>query len=291
MLDHAGKPIEVPKTFKGTYQEFAELVQSLQPHECSYPDGQRLHNGKPCKRDKSLYDCCDYHARQKQKKSVPFAKYLPKDVARRVLDAASNEHLLNVSHDVALVMARMQELMKRLDTGEYSDLWKALGELWHKLNEVGAAIAAEENPEAIADLKTEYQQTLKSIGAVIVRGGDREKAWAEIIRLDGMLSGLKRSETQRRREAGLTMDAEQAFALVGKLQDIITEEVVDSDTRTRIAVKLATLLGLQSVSRPSQAVVTLEQPIALVEQKDDVVPSVEDILSKFVTEDVEDEAS
>lgn len=297
--DRAGKPIRVPPRFEGTYEEFADLVDQLDPSHCSYPNGHTLdkQTKKPCRRCKLAYDACEVHGMTKARKGLRYAKYLQKDLAVRMAEAHVDPDLLSIGHDVDFFSIRLSQLMERLGTGESQDAWEKLRERWNELVESqreqaeatklrAAAAAAEDNEEferlteVISQWANAAMDAIKSIGRIITSKSDDEKSWNEALQLSERVSRLKLSETSRRKEAGMYLNIEQAMMLVQQLSDIVTQEVEDKNTRATIALRFAALIGLSHAA----SVAGTAKPADLPIQADGVTTprKVSDILAKHV---------
>src|SRR4051812_49433793 len=55
-----------------------------------------------------------------------YSKFLPERLAGRYADAISDQKLLELRDEVALMGVRLGELLERVDTGESAQRWKAL---------------------------------------------------------------------------------------------------------------------------------------------------------------------
>lgn len=250
--DHAGSPVRVPPRSTLTYDQFADAVDALTPTCCAFPSGQRIDPATkmPCRREKLTDDGCELHTARKAGKSLRYGKHLPKAVRQKFLQAATDQQLLNIGHDVALVSARLHELSARLDTGESGKAWEDLQEAW---TDFVAAQSQVKQAAAMGDEKLQAKwagvslDCMQRIGKLIKSGNENELTWKEIIQCSSLLANLKGQETRRMREAGEVLSIEQAMLLVQKLQDVIFSAVKDVSTRTRIATDLALLVGVAGV--------------------------------------------
>lgn len=264
-FDREGKPIRVPSWFDGTYEEFADLVDRLEPHHCSYPNGATMDRKtrKPCTDTKVVHDACSKHCKSKARKGLRYAKYLSKELGQRMAEAHIDADLLSIGHDVEFLQIRLTQLMERLDTGESRDAWNRLREVWEEFREAqkeqAEALKARNEAEAAEDeeefkrcaaLMTKWAgvatNCIRSVDKIITEAADNEEAWNEAIELSERVANLKSRETARRKEAGLTLNVEQAFALVQQLSDIVTQEVDDKAARANIAVRFAAVIGVAS---------------------------------------------
>lgn len=261
-LDHAGNPIRVPPRCKLEYAEFADLVESLTPDCCSFPDGRRLHGGVPCRKRKLCDDGCEMHATRKASRSLRMARSMPKSVKLKFANAATDPELLNIGHDVALLDARRQELLGRLGTGESGKAWEALQETWtdfiaaqqqtKQAREVGDDAAA-------AKWADQSMKLMQQLGKIIKSGNEDQRTWKEILEVEAYLTSYKTAETRRRREAGQVLDVEEAMMLVQRMVDAVNDIVRDDRQKRELAVTLGRLVGIAGVrsTRSEEA----EQPL------------------------------
>lgn len=302
-FDRAGKPIRVPPRFEGTYEQFADLVDKLEPHHCSFPNGHTLDKSSkcPCRRSKIAHDACEVHGKTKARKGLRYAKYLEKNLASRMAEAHVDPDLLSVGHDVDLFSVRLSQLMERLDTGESKDAWRALGVLWSKLMEAqreqAEAIKQREQAEAdgneaefrslsavIAKWSGVASSAIREIGKTITGGLQNESAWDEALELSERVAKLKAVETVRRKEAGLTLNVEQALSFVQQLSDIVTQEVEDKNVRATIALRFATVIGISASTStaPMDGFLITEGQAKKETEVTRKVPTVEELIAKHV---------
>lgn len=262
--DHDQKPIRLPPRSSITYEQFADLVDALTPCCCSYPDGQRRdpRTKEPCRRDRIGPDGCELHAQRAAARSMRVGKFLPRRIQKLFLNAATDQDLLNISHDVALVSARLHELSARLDTGESGQAWEDLQELWSDFmaaNQMAKrAMEAGDKAESTAWLNKSAKIS-QQVGKIIKSGDENERTWKDLVECCTLLSRLKMSETQRRREAGQVLDIEQAYLFVDKINNVILDNVKDTATRNKIATEIAMALGIAGIRSTR---VTVEKPVA-----------------------------
>lgn len=151
-----------------------------------------------------------------------YSTYLPTRMAARYQEAQSDPAMLELRADVALLDARLSDVLTRVDTGESGRLWSEL----HQWNtELTAARRANDAVEIAA--------ALTMIQRLIAEGHADWAAWQDIRSLIEQRRKLVESE----RKANATMTAEQfmllAGALVAVFRDSVQRNVSDDKERRR----------------------------------------------------------
>lgn len=264
--DAAGNQIRLPLRSTLTYEAFAELVKALEPHHCSYPSGQRIDSRtkQPCRRNKVCDDGCEVHATRLASRKLRRGRNLPKAVKLKFANAATDQDLLSIRHDVALVDARLMELQGRLGTGESGEAWRELNEAWTDF------IAAQQqmkqakemgDADSAAKWASESVNLMQHIGKLIKSGNQDEATWKEILSVQQLLTRYKTAETARLRESGQVLDAEQAMLLVQRMIDAVNDAKIPEKSRHELALTLARLVGIAGVSSAKPVEVkTVEMP-------------------------------
>lgn len=307
-FDHENQVIKKPAGFKGTYDEFVYLVGRLEPHHCSYPSGRCIdkRTGAPCRRAKTFLDGCRPHAKRKAAKGLRYAKYLDARLGARMAEAHIDDELLNIGHDVGFLSVRFSQLLERLDTGESRDAWVALKAQWGEILEAQKNMAiAEKDKDAVSKAKhqAESVNAIKKIGSIITASASNETTWDEAMALSERIAILKTKETVRRKDAGLTLNVEQAMSFVQQLSDIITEEVTDANARATIAFRMATILGIDNrqdlipksvikAATTSPLSVSKDSSLPAIEVKPESVPlTIDELINKHVKKEVPNEVN
>ena len=160
-------------------------------------------------------------------KTGKYSKDLPTRLASRYAEALADTELLSLRDDVALVDARISELLARIDKGES-------GRIWAKLAVAKTEFIAARNAHDIPTM----DQWLSDILRLIDAGNADWMIVADIVRLQDHKRKLGESERKRLIEMRQIITAEQAAVLLGAITDIIVRNVTDRDTRARISAEL-----------------------------------------------------
>jgi hypothetical protein len=165
-----------------------------------------------------------------------FSKFLPARLAARYEEARKDAQLLSLSDDLAVLEARLCELLGTLDTEESAAGWaRALG-----LYET--ALKEGRGPKATA--------ALRELGAVLKAGLGAAAKWAEVDEIMEQRRRLSEAEVKRLAAMGQFITATEGNLLIAALVRAVHENVDDADARRRIARDVARLLGRPAPGEP-----------------------------------------
>jgi hypothetical protein len=138
--------------------------------------------------------------------------------------AVQDPTLMELRRDIALVDARIIDLLQRVDTGESSAVWqeaKATLRRFHRAQ-------ARQDPEKM-------REHLHVLQELIERGANDYAAWAEIGAEVERRRKLVESEQKRLVLASEMLSAEQAMHLLTVVVDVIKRHIPDAKTLRAIA--------------------------------------------------------
>lgn len=158
-----------------------------------------------------------------------YSKHLPTRMLATYEHAQQDPELLDLRDDIALLDARLSDLLKRVDSGESGQLWKDLRAAWKA---VTTATTEDERSMALAEL-----------GPLIARGYMDTQAWGEIASLLERRRRLVESERKRLIEMQQMMTMSQAQLLIARLYDVVAQHVSDRTTLAAIGAGLQALAG------------------------------------------------
>jgi hypothetical protein len=162
------------------------------------------------------------------------SKYLPANLQTRYQEAVDDPELLNLRTDLALVEARLAQLLERVDTGEAGALWKAAKDAFEDLRKAGVA----KDPVA-------QQIAFNELSDVLGRGLSDYAAWNEISSLLEQRRKLSESERRRLVDMQQMISTEQAMLFAGQVLDIIRRNVSDRATLNAIQLDFIRLMNKQ----------------------------------------------
>lgn len=159
-----------------------------------------------------------------------YSKHLPTRMLATYEQASQDAELLNLRADIALLDARLADLLGRVDSGESGTLWQELRTAWKTVKRAPDA----EDAAAIA---------FAELGPLIERGYQDTQAWGEIGRIIEQRRKLAESERKRLVEMQQMMTAGQAQLLIARLYDVVTQHVSDRAAIAAIGAELEALAG------------------------------------------------
>ena len=200
--------------------------------------GAKKKNGTPCRMSAMPNGRCRLHGGKSLAgmasptfRSGKYSRYLPARMAARYEEAASDPALLELRSDIALVDARLADLISRVDTGES-------GALWAQLQQARIDLMAYRRAGDTVKIAEALNLLLELVG----QGHADYRAWAEV---GGVLEQRRRlveSERKRLVEMQQTLTVEKAMLLIGAIGGIIKAHVHDRAILSAIGRDLEGLL-------------------------------------------------
>jgi len=156
-----------------------------------------------------------------------YSKYVPTRLMERYVESVHDPELLNLSAEIALVDARVADVLGRVDSGESGRRWRELGALRAQFLAAQRRQDDETMREVLVDI-------LNAIGQ-----GQRDfEAWAEVVDLLERRRRLVESEQKRRIAMQLVVKVEEAVGAMHQVADAVRgavlEHVDDGATRRRV---------------------------------------------------------
>ncbi len=168
-------------------------------------------------------------------KSGRYSKDLPTRLAARYDEARHDSELLVLREDVALIDARLADVLGRVDTGESGEKWRQLRQAWN------AYEGASEGKQG---------EALAWLGALITVGTSDYAAWSDVRCLLQERCKLVESERKRLVEMQQVITAERAMVLLAMVTDTIRRHVLDRDALAAISADLGKLVVREAVTEP-----------------------------------------
>lgn len=164
-----------------------------------------------------------------------YSRYMPTRMRGRYEEAQRDPALLELREEIALLDARLVDLLSRVDTGESGALWRAL--MTARMELIAAKRAG--------DLK-EQGALLNHILELISQGHSDYRAWSEIAVTLEQRRKLVESERKRLVEAQQTLTVEKAMLLIGAIGGIIKAHVTNAEQLRAISHDISALVTLEA---------------------------------------------
>lgn len=160
-----------------------------------------------------------------------YSQDLPTRLASRFAASQADPDLLNLNTEIAVIDARISDVLRRVDTGESGQTWRELKDTYTAMVEAQRAKDG-----------AEVARLLNELGALIRHGHSDYAAWADVRTLIDQRRKLVESEGRRRKDMQDMITSEKAMVLVTSLVATVRRHVHDRDTLARISADLAGLL-------------------------------------------------
>lgn len=171
-----------------------------------------------------------------------YSQHLPKHLVNSFDEAMSDERLLDLSANVALMDVRLNELLGKINDNETMQAWNELGALLGPLSQAVKTGKREKAQEITEKLLIAWQAVYEDAGV-----------WKEIYEVSELRRKLAESEKKRLVDMDLMVSADRLYLLVSFIQDIILRHVTDASIRSSIAYELRAVLDRKVSGRTGSA--------------------------------------
>ena len=165
-------------------------------------------------------------------KTGKYSRVLPSRLLERYEASLTDPELLALREEVAVLDARLTDLLSRVDTGESGQIWTLLR---HANNDLRAAHRAGDT--------VNKAKCLAEIGELIDRGSADSLAWLEII---AVIEARRRVvETEHRRLVAMhdVLTTQEAMTLLAVVVNVVKENVKDVAALTAISGAITRLVA------------------------------------------------
>lgn len=146
--------------------------------------------------------------------------------------ALDDPNLLSTRSDMAVLVARQEDLLKRVDSGEAGALWQQARDEWKAFTD---ALAVEDHAASRA--------AMASLTDVLARGVADYAAWHELTRVTEQIRKLRETERKLIEAHEATMTAEQLGLLITALTHSVRSHVKDPKVLDAIGRDLERLIA------------------------------------------------
>ena len=185
--------------------------------------GAKTRSGQPCKSPAMDNGRCRMHGGKHPKgmahynyKEGKYSKALPQRMREAYQDAIDDPQLLEQRAQVAILDARLLDLLSRVDTGESGALWQALKE--RRLEQRAARMVGDIAKQTAA---------INAILELIDRGHADYRAWSELQSVLEQRKRLIESERKRLVEMQQMVTSQQAMGLISAIIESVRRNVTD----------------------------------------------------------------
>ena len=183
--------------------------------------GAKMRSGDPCQRPPSPSGHCNLHRGKSLAGIAPpsfktgrHSRYLPTRMLEDLREAVNDPDYLSPRAEIALVDARIADLMRSAKTGESAALWQTSADLAHKAKVAPGKAGTAETEAARAKWDGVQQEAVQGIVAAWQEGGTDSLIWREIIAMIDLRRKLCETEAKRIALAHSTMNVEQVNAFL-----------------------------------------------------------------------------
>lgn len=161
-----------------------------------------------------------------------YSKALPDRLIADYQRSKTDPDLLELRSEIAVIDARLIDLVGRVDTGESGHWWKQMRATWSKF----ISARSKQDAELMADL-------LDELGTTIRMGYSDYAAWRELASTISQRRRLVESERRRLVEIQTLINSEQAMALLTSIVSVIRDHVPDRTTLQAISRDIRNLVS------------------------------------------------
>lgn len=178
-----------------------------------------------------------------------------KDMPTRLLDrykaALDDPNMLSMSHEIAVVDARIGELLSQLDTGESGSIWKGLRASVDGLEQArleGSAARRAKDEVAAGKAEDALAQHLNDIVVAVKRGSAEYTRWRELYDAFERRRRLVETMRKQRRDVMNFISSEQLILVLDKIGDLVQQNVSDKAALAAIATGIARIVRTESAN-------------------------------------------
>ena len=162
-----------------------------------------------------------------------YSKLLPARLAGRYKEAQADPDLLAMRDEIALLDARLGDVLGNMDTGESGSVWQRL-----------KATNEELKVAVITGKTTKVTQHARELSAIVDAGATDLEAWGDVYGLLEQRRRLVESERKRLVDMQQMITTEKAMTLLGVILETIQTHVTDRAILTAISADFRKLISI-----------------------------------------------
>lgn len=202
--------------------------------------GAKTRSGNSCKAKARANGRCRIHGGNSLKGLASpslvngrHSRYLPGRLLERYHEALTDGDLLALREEIAVLDARLTDVLGRVDTGESGEVWAALREQFAEYE------LAQNSRDHLAQVCA-----FNAIKLLIERGLQDYAAWSDVRSLIEQRRKMVESEHKRLVAMQQTITAEQAMVLLAAVVDTVKRHVTDRNALAAISADISKLVAL-----------------------------------------------
>jgi hypothetical protein len=165
------------------------------------------------------------------------SKYLPTRLVENYSQALEDQELLSLRDEIALVDARLNDVLGRVDTGEAGKTWNEARNAYEAL--VDALIDHDANGQ---------RKAMNDLNSLLGKGQSDYAAWGEVQGLLDQRRKLVDAENKRQIAMQQMVSSEKAMAFAQALLFAVKENITDRTTLSAIQMSFTKLLNAEAVT-------------------------------------------
>lgn len=233
-------------------------MNTQSPHEHAVC-GAKTRNGTPCQRKPTLGSKrCNLHGGKSLRgiasptyQGKGYSKDMPTRLLDRYMAALDDPNMLSMSKEIAVVDARIGELLSQLDTGESGSMWKALRASVDGLEQArtdGAVARRLGDADALAKAEEALAQHLTDVTTQVKRGAAEYTRWRELYDAFERRRRLVETMRKQRRDMMNFVSTEQLILVMDRIANVVAQNVTDPKALARISQGITQIVNLADTS-------------------------------------------
>lgn len=157
---------------------------------------------------------------------------LPAKLKDGYVEALKRKDLLTNGNEIALLDARLAQVLELASFGEAETVWASVKALAAKFQ------------EAMVDKEPDRAMTyLPELIQLIEKGGEDWLVWNEVVKLVEQRRKLVESESKRLLQSQETLTSGEAFLLFNALVSVVQEHITDRETRAKLQMGFSRIVA------------------------------------------------
>lgn len=160
------------------------------------------------------------------------SKFLPAKMAELYEEALANPSLIEMNDHIALLEARIQDVLAGLDEGEPNPKWSNIREVWDRIQ---TALLGK-------DMDT-TMSAMEEMNGLLDAGDKFDRTWIEVGGTMEQLRKMTDTEVKRKKDLHQMIPIERVTILMGAVGDAVKRNVTNPDEIAAVYRDIALLYG------------------------------------------------